>query len=405
MSETSHHRVLIIGGGTAGISVASKLCKSIEKSDIAILEPAEKHYYQPAWTLVGGGVLEKERTERSMNSVVPSGVTWIRDSAKELQPDNNNVITKGGKTLSYDFLVVAAGLEIVWNGIKGLAESIGNDSVCSIYDFNHAEKTWELIRNFTGGNAIFTQPKPPFKCPGAPQKIMYLADDTFRANGVRDKSSVTFAAPAPGIFAVKKYADALQPVLARKQIDTKYKYNLIGIRPDAREAVFENMDGGEELILKYDLLHVCPPMRAPAFIRESTISNEAGWMDVDKNTLQQPSYDNIFGLGDVTNTPNSKTAAAVRAQTPVLVSNLKAAMTNSKGDAHYDGYASCPLITGYGKVILAEFDYELKPKETFPFDQGKERRTMWLLKRYILPEYYWELLLKGKPMRKTRKGN
>ncbi len=393
MTEGIHHKVVIIGGGTGGIAVAAHLLKEMEELDIAIVEPADTHYYQPGWTLVGAGVINAAKTARSMSSVIPKGVKWIKDGVSDVSPESNALTLTSGGQLGYDFLIVAAGIKIDWEAIPGLKENLGKGGVVSNYDYQQAPKTWQALQDFKGGTALFTQPPPPFKCPGAAQKILYLADDALRKSGVRANSKLIFCSAAAGIFPVKKYADALNQVITRKELDMRYQTKLVEIRAETKEAVFDK--GGEEEVIKYDMIHVTPPMSAPDFLKGSAISDAGGWVDVDLHTLQHKKYANIFGLGDCTNTPNSKTAAAIKGQTPVVASNVVAAIKDQVGKAAYDGYASCPLVTGYGKLVLAEFDYNMLPKETFPFDQGRERRSMYYLKRYALPKFYWDVLLKG----------
>jgi sulfide:quinone oxidoreductase len=390
------HQIVIIGGGNGGISVAARLCRSLRARDIAIVEPSDKHYYQPLWTLVGGGVFPKERSEHSEASVMPARAVWHRDAVADVQPEKNLLVLASGRTIAYDLLVVAPGIQISWGNIKGLTESIGKDGVCSNYSYEFVDKTWEFIRAFKGGNAVFTQPGTPIKCGGAPQKIAYLADDHFRRSGVRDKTNVIFASANADIFAVKRYADPLTKVLERKGIDARFRHELTEIRASSKEAVFENLDTGETVILAYDMIHVTPPMSAPDFIKESDLADADGWVDVDPATLQHVRFPNVFSLGDASNLPTSKTGAAIRAQAPVLVKNLLAFRRHEKPIGRYDGYTACPLVTGYGRLIMAEFDYEGTPKETFPFDQSKERRSMYLLKAYGLPALYWHGIMPGR---------
>ena len=396
MSETEHHKVVVIGGGTGGISVAAHLVKEMPDIDVAIIEPSDKHYYQPGWTFVGGGIMRQWETVRDTKDVMPLKVHWLQDAVDKIDAEKNCLNLASGKQVTYDYLVVAAGIKILWDAIPGLKESLGKNGVVSNYDYSIAPITWKTIKEFKGGTAIFTQPPPPFKCPGAAQKILYLADDAFRKNKVREQTKMIFCSAAPGIFPVKKYAATLNEVIERKALEVDYQTKLVEINPEDKEAVFEAND--EMKVIKYDMIHVTPPMGAPDFIKNSSISDDAGWVDVNMHTLQHKKYSNIFGLGDCTNTPNSKTAAAIRGQTPVLVSNLLLTMQGQEGKAAYDGYASCPLVTGYGKLVLAEFDYNLQPKETFPFDQAKERRSMYYLKKYVLPKFYWNILLKGGDM-------
>jgi len=391
-----HHRIVIVGGGSAGITVAARLATTLPQPDIAIIEPSATHYYQPLWTLVGGGVFSKAVTERDEATLIPQGVTWIQDAVSEFSPEDNTVLTRGGNKVQYDYLVVAPGIQIDWDKVKGLKAAIGKEGVCSNYAYEYVDKTWECLRNFKGGNAIFTQPNTPIKCGGAPQKIMYLADDYFRKTGVRERANVIFASAAGGIFAVQKYAKALDRVVARKGVEARFKHNLVEIRPETKEAVFQRLDTDEQVVLPYAMIHVTPPMSAPDFIKHSPLANEAGWVDVDKYTLQHTRYANIFSLGDASSLPTSKTGAAIRKQAPVLVKNLVAVMHGTPLTTRYDGYTSCPLVTGYGKLILAEFDYDGNPAETFPFDQSKERYSMYVLKAYGLPALFWHGMLKGR---------
>ncbi len=399
---TEHHRIVIVGGGTTGISVAARLARTIKQPDIIIIEPSSDHYYQSLWTLVGGGVFKKESTQRAEKNLIPRGATWIQESVTELCPQDNCVITDGGRNIGYDYLVVAAGIQIDWNKIKGLEGNLGKNGLCSNYAYNQCEHTWETMHAFSGGDAIFTQPSTPIKCAGAPQKIMYLADETFRKNRVRSRSNVTFISGMGTIFSVKEYGDTLLKVIARKSIETKFKHELVEVRPESKEAVFVNLDDRSELVLHYDMLHITPPMSAPDFIKRSplaaTIGPQKGYVKVDKFTLRSPDFPNVFALGDASNLPTSKTGAAIRKQAPVVAHNLLEVMRRNDATQleSYNGYTSCPLVTGYGKLVLAEFDYDLKPNETFPVNQNRERYSMYLLKAYGLPLLYWHGMLKGR---------
>ncbi|HSO34355.1 MAG TPA: FAD/NAD(P)-binding oxidoreductase [Labilithrix sp.] len=392
----SHHSVLVIGGGTGGISVAARLRLAANPPDVAIIEPSDQHFYQPIWTLVGAGVFPKETSRRAQADYIPDGVTWIRDAVARFDPGNNAVITANGERITYDQLVVAAGIQLDWGKIKGLEGNLGKDGICSNYRYDLVDSTWKTLQAFKGGNAIFTFPSTPIKCAGAPQKIMYLADDLLRKAGVRDKSEVIFASAAASIFGVKKYARALTKVIARKEITTHFRHDLVEVRAASKEAVFKALDGGPDLVLKYEMLHVVPPQSAPDFVKKSELADKAGWVEVDKYNLQHTRFPNVFSLGDCSSLPCSRTGAAIRKQAPVLVENLLALRAGRPLEARYDGYASCPLITGYGKLILAEFDYEGNPAESFPFDQSQERYSMYALKAYGLPEMYWNGMLRGR---------
>ncbi|MCE5171012.1 NAD(P)/FAD-dependent oxidoreductase [Paenibacillus profundus] len=398
MPRQLHYAVAIVGAGSAGLSVAARLLRASKglHGSVALVDPQTKHYYQPLWTLVGGGIVRKEMTERNQKSLIPKGADWLQEAVVRFHPDENRFVTGAGTEVRYDVLVVAAGIQIDWDRIKGLKESIGHGGVCSNYDYNYVDSTWKSIREFRGGTAIFTQPNTPIKCGGAPQKIMYLADDAFRRSGVREKTDIVFASGNATIFAVPKYAEALNQVVERRSITAKYKRNLVELIASRREAVFEHTDTKERETIQYGMIHVVPPMSSPAFIRDSPLADAGGWTEVDKHTMQHVRFANVFALGDCSNLPTSKTGAAIRKQAPVAACNVLNVLAGQPLDASYDGYTSCPLVTGYNRLILAEFDYDLSPRETFPFDQSKERYSMYVLKKSLLPKLYWHGMLKGR---------
>ncbi len=389
------HQVLIVGGGTAGITVAARLLRARPDLDVAVVEPSEHHYYQPIWTLVGAGAVPREASVRDEAEVMPAEATWIHNAVVTFDPESNGVVLENGDRVEYEYLVVAAGIQLDWKAIPGLAESVGSGGVCSNYSFETVNSTWEAIRTFKGGTAIFTQPNTPVKCGGAPQKIMYLAADYFRRHGLANKTRIIFGSASEGIFSVEKYARTLRKVLQRYGVETYFLHNLVELHPERREAVFQHVTTGERVTFTYDMIHVTPPQSAPDVIKASPLADAEGWVDVDPYTLRHTRYPNVFSLGDCSNLPTSKTGAAIRKQAPVLVENLLAVMDGREPGARYDGYTSCPLVTGYGRLVLAEFDYEGRPRESFPFDQSQERYTMYLLKKYVLPEMYWAGMLKG----------
>ena len=394
----AHHQILIVGGGTAGITVAAQLLNKNSSLDVAIIEPSEVHYYQPIWTLVGGGVFDRDVSKRPTADFIPAGATWIKDKVASFDPDNNSVTLAGGDKVTYDYMVVAMGIQIDWDKIPGLKESVGKPGtgVVSNYSYETVPSTFEALKSTKGGNAIFTHPSTPIKCGGAPIKICYLASDYFRKHGLSNQVNVIFAKAAGGIFAVQKYIGPLTRAADNYGIERKWMTELVELRPDKKEAVFEHMQTKEQETLSYSMIHVTPPMSAPDVIKSSPIAASTGWVEVNAQTTQHTRYSNIFSLGDCSNLPTSKTGAAIRKQAPTTVANLMAAMEGRPMPKVYDGYTSCPLVTGYGKLILAEFDYNKQPAESFPFDQAQERYSMYALKAHGLPRMYWHGMLRGR---------
>ena len=410
----NHYKVLIVGAGTAGIMVASKLRKDKPNISIGIIDPADTHYYQPAWTLVGANAYDYEKTARPMKDLIPKGVDWIKDFAEEFKPDENKVLCRDGSSYSYDFLVVCPGLVNKPEMIEGLKETLDKNNVCSNYtDPNY---TWECLRNFKGGVALFTQPTTPIKCGGAPQKIMYLAEDYFNKSGVRKDTTVVFATPGTVIFGVPEIKKTLMEVVDRKDIYLNFGYKLVAVDGKEKIAWYEmapyesyynekdidKIRDGDRIGIKYDMMHLAPPEGPPDFIAKSPLANEGGWLSVDQYTLQHNKYKNVFGLGDAAQLPTAKTGAAIRKQVPVVIANLKRLMEYDQiTDKAYNGYSSCPLVTGYGKMVLAEFDYDNKftpdpkLKQMLVFDSSKESWRLWMLKKYMLPYLYWNKMMKG----------
>ncbi len=397
-----HYQVLIVGGGTAGITVAAQLMNLEDPPEVAIIEPSEKHYYQPIWTLVGAGVVQKEVSEREEADYIPYGVVWMKDAVATFDPAGNTVSTRGGRTVGYDYLVVAAGIQIDWGKVKGLPETLGRNGVCSNYSYEHVEYTWEALRSLKPGDrALFTQPDTPIKCGGAPQKIMYLTGDYLLRNGLLDDVEIQMFNPGTMIFAVPEFRRTLEKVNARYGITWNFGHEIVEVRGPSREAIIrvKKEDGTtEEKVERFGMLHVTPPQSAPDFIKNSPLADEAGFISVNQYTLQHPDYPNVFALGDAAGTPNAKTGAAVRKQAPVLVHNMMAYRRDKvlEHPKEYHGYSSCPLVTGYGKLILAEFDYDNRPDPSFPFDTTQERYSMYALKVYALPQLYWHGMLRGR---------
>lgn len=401
MTEGQHHQILIVGGGTAGITVAASLRRKPGggELDIAIVEPSDVHYYQAAFTLVGAGAYSLEKTRREVQRLLPANVKWIRDSAAAFDPENNKVELASGNTVSYDYLVVCPGLELNWEKIDGASETLGKNNVSSNYSPDHAEYTWQCIQELKpGAKALFTQAPLPFKCPGAPQKIAYLAAHHLQKKGLLKDCDLDFLPHGAAMFAVPLFAKELEKVAARYGINVQFQHNLVAVDGENKTATFEVVGGdkeGEKITMEFDMLHMTPPQSPPAAIKSSPLANEGGWVDLNQNTMQHTKYSNVFGLGDAGSTPNSKTAAAVRKQAPVVVRNLMILINGGQLDEGYDGYASCPLTTAYGKVIMAEFIYGGKVTPTFPLDPRKERWLNWWIKVTGLPIFYWDYMLKG----------
>ena len=396
------HDIVIVGGGAAGIAVASSLRARSGDLDIALIDPADIHYYQPGWTMVGGGIFDAATTAKTMASLIPRDVHWIKAAVSAFEPDNNAVILDGCHVVKYKRLIVAPGLKLDWNGVDGLVETLGKNGVTSNYRYDLAPYTWKLVQSMRSGRAVFTQPPMPIKCAGAPQKALYLSADHWRRAGVLDTIDISFCNAGNVLFGVKDYVPALMHYIDLYNAHLKFGHRLVRIDGPAKKAWFDVADGkteNREVEIAFDMIHVVPPQTAPDFIRVSPLADEAGWIDVDQNTLRHKTFENIWSLGDVMNAPNAKTAAAARKQAPTVANNVLADLGLGRSIAHYDGYGSCPLTVERGKIVLAEFGYGGKLLPSMPtwlINGKKPSRAAWLLKEKILPPVYWRAMLRGK---------
>jgi len=396
------YEIVIVGGGAAGLAVAASLKSRKSSLDIAVIDPADIHYYQPGWTMVGGGIFEASDTAKTMGSLIPRGVTWIKSAVAAFEPKDDAVILDGCRVVKYKRLIVAPGLKLAWDRVEGLEATLGKNGVTSNYRYDLAPYTWNLVKNMKEGRAIFTQPPMPIKCAGAPQKAMYLSGDHWTRAGVLKDISIDFMNAGGVLFGVKDYVPALEGYVQKYGVNLNFFHNLKAIDGEAKKAWFTVAKPDTtptEVEVEFDMIHVVPPQIAPDFIRVSPLADAAGWVDVDQATLRHKTYDNIWSLGDVMNAPNAKTAAAARMQAPVVAQNVVDDINGRSATAQYNGYGSCPLTVERGKIVLAEFGYGGALLPSFPkllIDGTKPSRLAWWLKESFLPPFYWKGMLKGR---------
>jgi sulfide:quinone oxidoreductase len=394
--------VLIVGAGAAGIATAASLHKRRKCLNIVLVDPSERHAYQPGWTMVGGGIFKPEDTVRPMADLIPRGAKWEKAAVAAFDPEHDTVILDDGRRINYRTLIVAPGIKLDWSAVEGLEETLGRNGVTSNYRYDTAPYTWSLVQNLKGGKALFTQPPMPIKCAGAPQKAMYLSGDHwFRSGRIKD-IAIEFHTAGPVLFGVKEYVPALMDYVKKYRANLNFGSKLVAVDGSKKEARFVRTDADGTVVEEthgFDMIHVCPPQIAPDFVRASSLVNQAGWIEVDEESLQHTRYANIFSLGDVAGTSNAKTAAAARKQAPIVAENVLAVLDGRALPATYDGYGSCPLTVERGKIVLAEFGYGGKLMPTFPtwvIDGTKPSSLAWYLKSEALPPIYWHAMLRGR---------
>jgi len=427
-SSSATGKIVIVGGGLAGMSTAARIMNSISNADVTVIEPDPLSVsYQPGQTLVGGGVWARDEIVYKRDDKLPSGVKLIKGSATAFDPANNSLTVDGSTKVDYDQLIVATGLMLNYGAIDGLdgvttsasanndavRAKVGKNGVHSIYFQDGAADTWDGMQELIAKakaqkgqgkpklQAVFTHPNTPIKCGGAPKKIMYLTNSRLEEAGVRDEVEMTFYPNGGKMFGVPEYHDAIVQQYKDRDFKWNYAHNLIALDTEAKVATFnhhwkekgawdEDLEEygielmSEEVKVNYDFIHVTPPMKAPDEIGNSPVGSSKGWVPVKKETLQHVKFANVWCLGDVAAVPMGKTGGSARKQYKVVVSNMISSMEGKSLEAKYHGYTVCPLITSIGTVMLAEFNWTKKPTPMVPLDPTQERWIWWLLKVYAL---------------------
>jgi len=429
-ASSAKGKVVIVGGGAGGVMAAVRLNRALSNPDITIIAPNETHIYQPGQVFVAAGEMKDEELYKDNKDLIPDDITWIKDEVKFFDPDNNKLTTREGKEISYDYLVVATGLQYHYEWIKGLSVSdVGTNGISSVYLNNPEEGTakggtitnrWfndlhDASKAGKNPKVICTQPNTPIKCGGAPQKILYLSNDYLKRDGL--SADFTFATNGGKLFGVpsvnKTLVEVVQPFYGN--ITNKFKHNLVAIDVEKKLATFEHkyevqgeydedleeydvIKKSDMVEMEYDFIHIVPPMSAPDAVVNSKLGwqkgSAKGWLEVDKETLQHRRYKNVFGIGDICGVPKGKTGGSARHHAPIMVSNLVAQMENKELKEKFDGYTVCPLKTRYGKIIMAEFDYKGEAP-SFPIAVGEERWVWWAFDLYMLKPMYWYLMMRG----------
>lgn len=410
-------KIVIVGGGAAGITMAAYLTDMLRHDDITIIEPNEIHHYQPGYTMVAAGTFKPDEILKSTQNLIPHGVKWVKDKVVELEPESNHVVTGKNGKIAYDFLVLVPGCVTDFTQIEGISkESLGVGNVHTIYDFEGASKTYAALQQLPDrkeGKLVFTDTYTKLKCGGAPKKITLLTEDYLKKHKSRDGFQMEYYCNSTNLMTPKIFGDRLQELYDERDVEVHFLRRLVGVDTSAKKATFQVLaeptqahlpvDASTRLeTVDYDFLHFTPPMGAPDFVKNSPLAiregslRHGGWVDVDNETLVQTNYKNIIVLGDVAGLGTSKTGAAIRMQAPIAAANLVSLMEGREPDKKYDGYSACPIVTEYGKVLMCEFGYDKKLMPSIPFlDPGVERGMWWILKAHGLKPMYYYGMLRG----------
>ncbi|BAF72241.1 NAD(P)/FAD-dependent oxidoreductase [Sulfurovum sp. NBC37-1] len=410
--------IVIIGGGTAGMTVAARLRRSAPNAKITLIAPNETHLYQSGQVYVAAGLFSEFDNKRPTSELLPDNVIWMKDKVTAFDPDKNRVQTAKHNTVPYDYLVVALGCEYDYNAVEGMSsDDIGKHGIASVYmnDLNEGTSEGAIVSRMwmkairrkaqkSEVRVLFSDSQTPVKGEGASLSMLFLANDMLKGNGLKIKDKdlqhkVKFTLTKAGkvLFPSAKIDAALKRTMKKTDnVSVSYGHILKRIDKEKKVAVYAN--GDEEVNVSYDYLHITPPMRAPQVVRDSELSIKngphKGWLDVDENTLRHPKYRNVFGLGDVVGLSSGKSGGAVREQAIVLQDNIAAVMEGKVEPMSYEGYSVSPIKTRYGRVMLAEYTPKgLAPM--FPLNPTTPRWIWWEMDLHLMRRAYYDLMMRG----------
>ncbi len=406
-------RIVIAGGGTAGIIAAARARRSAPNAQIVLISPNELHLYQSGQLFVAAGLEKEQKYLRKSVDLLPENVTWLKEKVISFDPKHNTLKTEKSGEVFYDILIVALGGEYDYSAIEGLsADMIGKKEIASVYLNDTIKGT---ARGAKSTNAVFdkmlhsakfakkplrvlfTEPNTPVKGAGTSLSLLFLYNSFLKKIFANKNVHFTFVTADTKLLSLKSFDEVLRKeVNKHKNIDIVYEHDIIAIDSDKKRAYFKNRDEKKEF--EYDYIHIVPPLKAVKAIRESSLAilkgSQKGWMEVDEKTLRHKIYENVFGIGDIVGLGDKKSGAAAQHQGIILQDNIAAALEGDKLKYSYDGYTASPIVTSYGKVLLAEYN-EKKPLATFILNPYESRRIWWYLQRYFMPWAYFNLLMRG----------
>lgn len=394
-----HHRIVVIGGGNAGLSIAGRLRRG-GVDDIVVIEPRTHHVYAPLQSHIAGGRARWSAAVRPQRQVTPRGVTWLQDAVSGVDPGQRRVRLESGEQLAYDQLVVCPGIQNEWNAVSGLEAAMQTSAGVSNYDLPLAAKASPALRDLQHGTAVFVQADGPTSCPGAAQKPMYLAADWWRSQHRAVRMLFVTAASTPtgiGSTDAAPIDAELRAVMRRYGIEARYDTVLEGVDADRGELRLRGPEGEIETVA-YDLLHAQPPQRAAEWIAASGLADDHGFVDVDPETLRHRRFADVWAIGDAAEAGVSRSGGALRKQTKAAAQNIIAVLRGAVPSARYAGYSVCPYTVSRRSVMFVEFDREGRLQPTVPGWRTlyREKRLAWLFDRYVLPWVYWHLITQGR---------
>ncbi|MCB9521124.1 MAG: NAD(P)/FAD-dependent oxidoreductase [Myxococcales bacterium] len=392
------NRLLVLGAGTAGTMMANKLARRLDPAqwEVTVVDRDDAHVYQPGLLFVPFGTYTPESLVRSRRAYVLPPARYVDASVEAVDPVARSVRLVGGESLAYDVLIVATGSHVHPERTPGLTGEGWYETAFDFYTLAGASALALALESFDGGRLVVHFADLPIKCPVAPLEFAFLAEAHLRARGLRDKSEIVYATPLSGPFTKPVASAALAELFAARGIQVEPDFAVESVDGAARS--MRSYDGRS---VDYDLLVTVPLHGGASALLSSGLTDEDGWVRVDKHTLRSVVYPEVWAIGDATDVPTSKAGSVAHFESEVLTENIVRAVRGRDPLPDFDGHANCFVETGDGKAILIDFNYETEPLPgAFPLPGvgpfsllAETHRNHWgkLAFRWM----YWNVLLAG----------
>lgn len=416
-ASVPNEKIVIVGGGLAGISTAARLKNRLDNPDITIIEPEPlSASYQRGLTLVAAGIWDISQIQYNRDDKIPHGIKLIKGRATSFDPQNNTLTVDNKDLIAYKQLILATGVALNYAGIKGLSSSITSftkntdllknsgltkNGLHSIFFRDGASATWRAIQQLiqkakthtstTKLQAIFTHPNTEINCESASINIMYLVHSRLIEAKVRDKITMIYNTSSTNLHNVIEFHDAILKQFKQKNFIYNYSHNLFEINPENKVAIFEKYSQldtkNEKIEMAYDFIHITPPMKEHNEITTSPLGSLKDQTLMNKETLQHVKFKNVWAIE----------SSSVSAKHKVLVDNIISHMQNKNSSSKYTGYKAESFITNMGTAMLAEYDWSMKQQPSFPLNPMQARWIWWLMELYICKTTTISGMMKGYP--------
>jgi sulfide:quinone oxidoreductase len=394
-------RLVVLGAGTAGTMIVNRLRRRLSRDEwvITVVDQDDVHPYQPGLLFLPFGMYDADQLSRPRHEFVPDGVQLVLGEVDRVDTAEKSVHLATGRTLDYDYLVIATGTSPRPDQTPGMLGAEWRRSVFDFYTLDGATALAQALEDFDHGRLVVHVTDMPIKCPVAPLEFTFLAEAWLREHHLRDRVELVFVTPLPGAFTKPVASEHLGGLLQERKVVVESDFLVESIDNERKCLV-----SYDEREVPFDLLVTVPLNMGADFVGRSGLGDELNYVPVDKHTFLSNADDAVFAVGDASNIPTSKAGSVAHFSVEIFVDNFLEHIEGRPMTGSFDGHANCFIESGDKKALLIDFNYDTEPLTgTYPVPYAgplgllKETRVNHLGKlafRWI----YWNVLLPGRPI-------